>query len=156
VITNPESQKDVLRAIFIRKGKETDRTKVFENLAAEIRTKLLAVAALRTGELPIVASVLDQDRWVLITTTRVVAVERDQPTSVDLNLLKDATVDLVADARQGNRSKSELSYLRLLLEGGKEQLVQVESGVSHIGIWNVLKHAAGQNQRGKPVSPAAS
>lgn len=149
MITNTESRKDILRAIFIRKGKETDRTKVFENLAAEIRTKLLARAALLTCELPVVASVLNQDRWVLITTTRIVAVERDQTTNVDLNLLRDATVDLLADVRQGNRSKDELSILRLSLEGGKEQLIQVESGAPHIGIWNVLKHAAGQNQRGK-------
>lgn len=155
-MTKPESQKDTLRAIFLRKGKETDRTKVFENLAPEIRSHLLTAAVLRADELPVVATVLEKDRWLLVTTARIVLFESGQTTNVEMGLLKDATVDLMADARHGNRSKSELSMLKLTLEGGKEQLIQVEHGAPHTGIWNLLKHAAGQNQRGGSVRPNAS
>lgn len=146
-MTEAESLKTVLCSIFRRRGGETSKTMVFENLPAQIQSGLLGSAMLAPDELPVVASVENGNQWVLITTQRVLVHRSGETTTVDCSQLRDATVALGLDAARGATNKTSLTSLKLVMKSGEERIVQVEPGVAHMGIWNVLKHFAAKNAK---------
>src|SRR6266511_5195806 len=141
-MNEPQSLKAVLGSIFLRRGRETSRTKLFENFPTSMQSSLLTSSITDPQELPILASVLNSEHWVLITTNKIVDYRHGNPTSIACMLLEDATVALGVDAMRGATTKSELSSLKLKLYGKHDYLLEVESGPHYIGIWNVLKHFA--------------
>jgi hypothetical protein len=146
-MSETESLKTVLSSIFRRRGAETEKTKLFDNLPQQVQAGLKVDASFIADEAGVLASVLSADHWVLITTHRVVFKRMGRLSVIDCSQLKDATVALGLDAASGIRRKSDLTSLKLILKSGEEQVVEVESGPPHIGIWNVLKHFGARNAR---------
>lgn len=142
-----ESLKKALSSIFRRRGAETQKTKLFDNLPQEIQTRLKVDASLLADEAAVLASVVNGDHWVLITTQRVIVKQMGKLVFVDCSELIDATVALGLDAANGFRRKTDLTSLKLLLKSGEEQVIEVESGPPYIGIWNVLKQFGARNAR---------
>ena len=62
------SIKKVMSSIFVRKGTETERTKLFDNLTEDIQAKLLESISLRSDELAVIAYLQEDSDWLLITT----------------------------------------------------------------------------------------
>ena len=132
------SIKKVMSSIFVRKGPETERTKLFDNLTEDIQAKLLESISLRSDELAVIAYLQEDSDWLLITTERILCRQSSRICSIDLDRLKDVTVALVEDAAKGARGKDDLTFLKIVLKAGEEQIIETESGKPYFGIWNML------------------
>lgn len=139
-MTEGESLKSVLNSIFCRRGKETENTRLFENLPQQVQAELSADIFFRRDELSVLASVLDTDRWLLITTQRIFFNRKGELTSLDCAQLANVTPALVVDASKGIRRKNELMSLKVVSKLGVEQIIEVESGSPYFGVLNVLMH----------------
>jgi hypothetical protein len=100
-----ESLKAVLTSIFMRRGRETSRTKLFENFPPSTQSSLLTSSTAGLQELPVLASVLNTEHWVLITTHKILDYRHGNRTSIACSLLQDATIALGVDAARGATTK---------------------------------------------------
>lgn len=146
-MTETESMKSVLSSIFRRRGGETAKTKLFDNLPQQVRTGLLREVSIPADDVPVLASVVAGDHWVLVTTRRLYFNRAGNVTTIDLSELKDATVAIGLDAAKGISRKRDLTSLKLTLRAGAEHVIEVEPGPPHVGIWNVLKHFGARNAK---------
>lgn len=111
----------------------------------EVQGQLLELARLREGELPVLACVLEEARWVLLTTSRVVLRRPEGVQEVDWGELKNATTDdLRVDAAlaSGARGKLALNRLKLVRHEGEAVELELEAGPPFFGMWNALKAVA--------------
>ena len=135
-----EALKNVLNAIYRRRGSETDSTKLFENWPAPVQERLLESIKLQTDELPVLAYVPGGDHWLLITTQRIVEYQAGKAREIECSQLKDLELALLADACAGARNGMDIKRIRLILTGGQQELIEIEPGPVHLGIWNLLMH----------------
>src|ERR1044072_3169106 len=149
-MTPAESIKTVLASIFIRRGAETDKTRLYENLSASTKRKLEDLILLRNDELPVLASQVAEGRWVFISTERTIMSTPGGVKTVEFSDLCEVSASLKDDARQGISEKRQLKTLRLFLPDGTDVSIEVESGPPFIGIWNLLKHVARKRAAGTP------
>jgi len=139
-VNEAESLKVVLGSIFSRRGSETAKTKLFDNLSSQVQADLLDEVSLCHGELPVLASISTGEPWLLITTAHLFWKKEGNITVIDLSQLKDATVKIGLDAKKKTNPKDGLTCLTLILKSGREHVIETEPGFAHVGIWNVLKH----------------
>jgi hypothetical protein len=123
---------------------------LFENWPASVQEGLLKFIAMHHDELPVVAFVQRGDRWLLITTKRLIDCHLGSVREIDCSLLENLDLALFADAAKGAKSKAEIMHLRLLLTDGRQEIIEVEPGQAHLGIWNLLSHFATLNAK-KPM-----
>ncbi|NTX60340.1 hypothetical protein HUA74_06680 [Myxococcus sp. CA051A] len=138
-----------LLRIFERGGGPGARTRPFEDFPPEVQGPLLEQARLREGELPVLACVLTEAQWVLLTTSRVVIRRPEGVQEVDWGELKDATTEgLHVDSvlASGARGKLALSRLMLVRHEGEAIELELEAGPPFFGLWNALKSVASRNQ----------
>lgn len=134
-----------LLRVFTRGGGPGERTRAFEDFPVEVQGQVLELARLREGELPVLACVLEETRWVLLTTSRVVIRRPEGVREVDWGELKNATTDdLRVDAAlaSGARGKLALNRLKLVRHEGEAVELELEAGPPFFGMWNVLKAVA--------------
>src|SRR2546427_5656748 len=67
-----EKLKSTLSSIFSRKGRDDQYTRLFENLESPQKHALLSKVQLNEGELPAIGSAERADKWLVITTERIV------------------------------------------------------------------------------------
>ena len=146
-MTTAESLKSTLSAIFCRRGQETSATKLFENWPLSVRSALVSDAALHVDEQPVLAFVPTPDRWLLITTSRILDHHKGNTVEFNVDDLSDVDLALAVDAAKGANRKSELKTLRLGVRESREYLLELEPGAAHIGIWNLLLHFTVLNAR---------
>lgn len=139
--------KSVLRGIFRRKGKGTERTNFPEELRADLQQRLETAVVLDSGEEPVVASFPDEDGWVLITTSRLISYREGGRFELASEMIAGAKTDRVAENRRGVSRKSDFQYLRVLTLDGNEIELTVESGAPFSGLWNLLEMIGGRNRR---------
>jgi hypothetical protein len=137
---NPESQKNVLVARFHRKGGAGSYTMPFDELPTESQQELLAMSSLNENELPIIASFLDKEHWLLITTKRVIWFKGEELHYLDNDNIDDATADLSVESWMNVRKKTELANLVIFDSSGNKHILEIEPGNSYFAVLNVLKY----------------
>jgi len=140
-MTEAERVRQVLTAIFRRRGGEGRYTRLFENLPAAQQAELRNEASVGAGELPVIGSVQASERWLLITTERIVWREKSSVHSVPVE-----QVHHVDPEGFNARWKTEMGTLRIETVGHETHIVSVEPGAPLCGIWNVLRNLEARNQ----------
>jgi hypothetical protein len=135
-----ESLNNTLRAIFRRRGLETDYTKIFDAWPDLVQERISKVFTLQAEELPVLAFVPSEEHWLLITTRHIVQYKFEKLQEIDCSLLKKVGPALLADAAAGAVDPSEMKHLRLTLADRNEMIIEVEPGRPYNGIWNLLLH----------------
>jgi hypothetical protein len=136
---DPEFLRSRLVWRFLRSGGEGARTKIFENLPPETQRRLRQAAAIREGELPAIACVLDDNNWVLITTERIVDRTAEECTTIEHIEILALEMEVFWRARalspadRANleivgRLKVEQTMIELRLHSGARHLLRVEAG----------------------------
>ena len=119
--------------LFRRSGETTDATGPFDLLPESLRGLLARDAHLDANEMPVVASVLSDGVWLLITTDRVVFKSEEGVISLSLSEVRD-----VYSASLENANDKREDVLVLVTDSTKYD-VRVEPGRALSGIWNVLR-----------------
>jgi hypothetical protein len=135
----PISVRNVLIARFHRKGGSGSFTKPFEDLQDEAREFMLSAAHLRHEELPIIASYLGRDQWLLVTTERVVWTLDGSLHSLHKEDIREVTIDLALESQSGVRKKSDFTHLVMIDNLGNRHLAKIESGNSFLAVLNVIQ-----------------
>ena len=112
---------------------------------------LLEAVTLAVDEAPVVAWVAERDRWVLITTRRIVDRLPTSTVEIDANAVTSAQPDFFVRAVKMDPSdrRDEAAILRLkqtadevqlTLVSGNTYCLEVEPGDSYFGMLNILMH----------------
>jgi hypothetical protein len=136
---NPVSVKKVLTARFHRKGGSSSFTKPFEDFQEEIRESLLSAAKLQQDEFPIIASYLNKDQWLLVTTERVVWLLAGSLHSINKTDINDVIIDPVLEHRLEIRKKNDFTHLVIIDKLDNRHLSKVEPGKALFAVLNVIK-----------------
>ena len=89
-----EKLKSTLSSIFSRKGRDGHYTRLFENLESPQKDALLSKVQLNEGELPVIGSAESADKWLIITTERIVWRLGGKEQSLSARDVLDAVADL--------------------------------------------------------------
>jgi len=141
-----EKLKKRLSRIFTRKGEDGHYTRLFENLESAQRRTLLSNARLSEGELPIIGSLESSQRWLLLTTQRIIWNLGERTQSLPLRAIRDVVSDFRKLVNTG-RKKDQMRELQILTMGGEHYTIELEPGAPLIGTWNALKNIGAGNRR---------
>ena len=119
--------------LYRRSSGTTGRSGVYAELHEDVRSLMKLEAELAEGELPIVASVVDDGHWLLATTDRVAFRTGGEVISFPLSDVQDVHALALDD---GNVDREDV--LVLIADGQKHE-VQIEAGYPMGGIWNVMR-----------------
>jgi hypothetical protein len=144
-MTEHEKLKSTLSAIFKRKGRDGRYTRLFENLDSQQREALLKQVPLTETELPVIGSAEAEDKWLLLTTARIVWRSGDKTETLDVKEIRDAVADLRKLVATGRR-KDKMRELQVLTTNGEQRFVELEEGAPLMGVWNVLKNLGARNR----------
>jgi hypothetical protein len=136
----------IIVSVFLRKGREGQQTKLFENLSTDAKNAVLSKAALGPDEEPVIACFDRTNGWFLVTTERLI-----WTSSGGLNALSILQVDyvednfeaayrrwLAADDRENRNPKMEIDELELVAVDGCRAAVTLEPGYPFHGLSNAL------------------
>ena len=128
---------------FKKSGGEGVASKSFQQFSEDVQEAVRASAGLHGDETPAVLCYFSEERWTLLTTTRLVwrTTQDADITSLDLNRIINVTVEGSALLRAGG--KKELSILTVVERGGDKYQIELEPGMPFSGFWNAVKAAAG-------------
>lgn len=140
-MADPEFLKDRLSWIFRRRGGSGQMTRLFDELEDTQKDALVKAVELGAEELPVLASLVGKDRWLVLTTQRIVWCLDGEDHQLQLSDIADAFVDFHAMVRDGVR-KSDVRELEIVTRVGDRHTIGVESGGPLFGVWNVLKNVA--------------
>ena len=147
-----ESLKTTLSSVFRRKGHNGQYTRLFEDLESFHRNALLENVQLNRGELPVIGGVASQDRWLMITTERVVWRVGDKTHAVSVTDIRDAVADFHGLQASGC-TKLQMRELRIETMTHEQHVIEVEEGGPLSGVWNALKNLGARNRQTK-VAPS--
>lgn len=136
----------IIASVFLRKGGEGLKTKLFENLAAVEKSAILSRAALASEEEPVIAYFATATDWFLITTQRLV-----WSNSEGLHAMRILQFDYaesnfeaawerwqIADDREIRDPNMDIDELFLVTIDGKRTAISLEPGQPYLGISNAL------------------
>jgi hypothetical protein len=141
-----ESLKATLSAVFKRKGRNGLYTRLFEDLEPVQQDVLLKNVQLNEGELPVIGSVESQDKWLMITTKRIVWSQAGKTQALTVQDIRDAVADLHALKTNG-RTKLQMRELQIQTMSHAQHTIEVEEGAPLSGVWNALKNLGARNRR---------
>ena len=144
-----ERLKKKMSTIFTRKGKNGNYTRLFDNLEPDQQRALLGNVRLSDGELPIIGSLETSEKWLLVTTRRIVWNLGKKTQSLPLEAIRDVVADFRKMVRDGI-TKDQLRELQVLAMNGKPHILELEPGAPLIGTWNALKNIGAVNRRRQP------
>ena len=135
------------------RGYETSGTKLFEHFDESCRRRILDGVTLVGDETPVIASIVGQDRWVLITTRRIIDRSPAKIVEIDINAVANAQPDFFVRALKMDpverrdeaailRLKETAKEIQLTLASGDTYCLEVEPGDSYFGMLNILVHFA--------------
>ena len=119
--------------LYRRAGASTSRSGVHADLGEALQLVIQSSAGEVEGELPIVASVVDNEHWLYATTDRVVFRKGREVKSLPLNQVQEVHSLALEDANNGRDD------IIVLMANGQRHEVQIEPGYPMGGIWNVLR-----------------
>jgi hypothetical protein len=119
--------------LYRNTGGSTARSGIYAELGAELRSLIESSARPTAGELPIVASVVDEHHWLFATTDRVAFRTGGQVMSFPLSHVQ-AVHSLALE--DGNVPRENV--LVLVADGVRHE-VEIEPGYPLGGMWNVLR-----------------
>lgn len=119
--------------LFRRSGGTTGCSGLFAELRSDLRAIIQTGARIGDGELPIVASVVDDRHWLVATTDRVIFRAGGEVTSLPLNQVEEAHSLALEDG------SVEGENVLVLIAHGQRYEVQIEAGYPMGGIWNVIR-----------------
>ena len=140
-----ESIKNRLVKTFLRKGHDGLYTRVFENLDQSQRDFLLEVVPLQEGDRPVIGSLQRADKWLLITTQKVVWRSGEETRSIPTSEILQVSADFNSLFQSGG-TKLQLKELQIETVNRESHTVEVEEGSPLIGVWNVLKQLGNLNK----------
>ena len=147
---DPKFLKDRLSWVFERRGSEGQFTRLFDDLGPADKDALAAAVHIGVDELPVLGSFEADDRWLLLTTERIVWSVGGERHQLYNSEISDAIVDFHAMLEHGTE-KSDVNELEIETLGGERHVIVVEPGPPMVGLWNVLKNlgqrARAQNDR---------
>jgi hypothetical protein len=144
-MTEQQSLKGILSATFKRKGGDGHYTRLFDNLDPFQKEILLRQANLSDTELPIIGSAEAEDKWLLLTTDRLMWRSGDEFTALDVADIDDAVADFQKLMTTGSH-KEQMRELQILTMNGEQRIIEVEEGAPLIGVWHVLKNLGVRNR----------
>lgn len=135
----------VLPAVFQRKGKNGEYTKLFDAFDSEIQKKIVMLANLDLEEKPLLLSYWSENDWYLITDSRLFI--QQENSSLKIVLFSEMS-QVSASFRESTKfgCGKKLSVLTLSKFDGKTVVLRVENGVPFYGILNVLQTISMRNQ----------
>lgn len=145
-MSEAEKLKDTMAAIFRRKGHDGRYTRLFDNLEPGQRETLLAEAPLHEGELPVVGSAESHDKWLLLTTERLVWRWGERTRTLPVRDVWSVKADFPKMVATGVR-KDKLRELQIETAGHEQCVVEVEEGPPLMGVWNVLMNLGARNRK---------
>jgi hypothetical protein len=143
-----ENLKSTLSAIFNRKGRDGRYTRLFENMEASQKLDLLKEINLDNDELPVIGSIENQFKWLLITTKRIQWQNGTEVQTLDVKLIRDAVVDFHKSMALGCK-KDQMQELIIKTINGMQYSIKVDEGAPFIGVWNALKYLGTRNRQHK-------
>lgn len=137
---------DVWTAIFRRKGADGEHTKLYESCTLEVKREIVSAASLRNGEIIVVVSFYERNRWSAITTERLISF--NNPTTFELSLrsICDATVN-INDLARGPQSKVSLSEIKIISFNYDEYFIGVDPQTPLIDLLHILKNIGTRNRK---------
>ena len=129
-MTLAEVQKAKLVAIFNRRGRPGRLTKLFDEFSKNEQADFLRRAALAPTELPILGCKHSEPRWILITTSRIVAVSPAGDFRIGLTEIKEVRPPEAKAATD----KQDWCELTVTLRDGSSQILTLEPGPPFIGM----------------------
>jgi len=149
-----EDLKHTWESIFRRKGGNGVYTRLFDDMSREQQDALLGAVRLQETEVPVIGSFRGPDRWLILTSQRLVWSARGQRFELDVQTIRDATADLRHLAN--SQSKLEMESLQVATLSGAEYAIELESGPPLSGTWNVLKNLGVRNRNANERSSVSS
>lgn len=137
--------KEVLSAIFLRRGGDGEHSGVFERLRPELREMLLDRCPIKASEEPVLGCVRNNGAWLLMTTERVVSCRHGVVEEVAVDSIVDVRGD-VGGVSAGEVMKNELDKLEVVESGGRVVVIEVEPGIPLVGAWSVLVYLSRRNR----------
>lgn len=120
--------------LYRRSGETTARSGVFADLHDDLRSLMESQVQLTgEGEVPIVASVVDDGHWLLATTDRVIFRTGGEVMSSPLSRIQ--AVHSLALERGDVGGEDML----VLVADGQKHEVKIEGGYPLGGVWNVIR-----------------
>jgi hypothetical protein len=147
-MTEPEKLKNTLSTIFKRKGRDGRFTRLFENLESVQKDVLLKEVQLNEGELPVIGSAESQEKWLLVTTSRIVWRLGGKAKTLPVEAVRDVVADFQKLVATG-RKKDQMKELQILATSGEQYTVEVEERAPLMGVWNALKNLGARNRPAK-------
>lgn len=133
------------------RGSETAGTRLFEHFDDPLRRMMLEAVTLAGDEAPVVAWLARLERWVLVTTRRIIGRLPTGIVEIDANALTSAQPDFLIhimkmapsarhDEATAWRLKQTAKEVQLTLASGDTYCLEVEPGDSYFGMLNILVH----------------
>jgi hypothetical protein len=122
----PEFRADRLIRVFRRTGGNGTHTKPFDEFPPAARERIEAQCPLSPGEVPVVACVLTQNHWTLITTERLVWMTADGVREISRSELWDLRL-MDAVARFWREGKPPTTRLDCATRDGQAFQLELES-----------------------------
>lgn len=138
-----EKAKDMLSAVFRRKGQDGHYTRLFDKLDAAQKGSLMKKVDLEEGELPIIGSVEGVKIWFMLTTRRIVWHRKNQTQC----LSNEEILSAMPDINKFARDKHHLRELQITTKRNDQHIIEVEEGVPFYGVWNALRTLSARNRR---------
>jgi hypothetical protein len=145
-MTEAEQLKSTLSAIFRRKGRDGRYTRLFENLEPHQREALLAEVSLHDEELPVIGSSESHDKWLLVTTERIVWRLDSNTRTLSVRDVRHVKADLHKMVARGI-TMQRLRELQIETMSGGECVIEAEEGAPLMGVWNALKNLGVRNRK---------
>jgi hypothetical protein len=136
-----------IRGIFARSGAASQRTRLFDDVPAQIATSVLAVTRTLEAKVePVLLTWRSESDWLLITPTQLVISTRGTVRLVPVSTI--VRVEPVKTDAGSNRPlpKNAMSELRLTQNTGASIVVDADCGRAFVGIWNVIASMEAANR----------
>lgn len=143
-----EKLKKRLSNIFLKKGGEGIRTKLFENLLLFEKEKLLRKKIIKNNESPIIGSYKNENEWLILTSDELAWQRQDRKFSLLLSEIKNADVNfdkMVAN----NLTMNTVQEIEIELNSSERVILEMESGYPLSGMWNILLHLSWRNSKNR-------
>jgi hypothetical protein len=142
MMTQPAYRVDRLTWVFRKSGAEGARTREFSKLTQAEKDWAASRALLARDEIPaLVVLPDDDDAWAIVTDRRLLWNHASKIVSIPFESIVDACVE--GGALAIARTKALVNHLTVRDDSGAVHVVTLEPGPPFVGMWNVIKSAAG-------------
>lgn len=137
-----EVKPSILVSLFKRKGGEGQYTKVVsENSLPES----LVLSNFGSDEIGLIIYYKSDSDWFLLSNKRIRSSHEGDTASLNIQDLKEVTLAMQEEFKDGIRNKNDFSRLRIKDKSGGSNLLYLEKGQPYEGLYQVLHFLASKN-----------